>query len=322
MPLDSAAGIEALLACLLEAVDEGGRDLGTLSDRIAARCHDVHRLCDGEKEMRGGLLALLGRARLRQRELALWAWKRGDFMLAERAALRYLGFEPPTRGSGDIEKPLPADARYRRMRRELLAARVRLLTGGRSTKPPPCCEVTMRLAACDPSGFAAIGLPLDASPEGGASDTGDPWLLSPLDDTRGFVPCSYDCPAAQAARRATLGGRDLGSLRAALSLRLLQLAPGIDILLTGSRGRRSGSLRPEGIYLLLAGDVPPSLVWLVETLVVRRLLAGAELRFDGASLAARQGLVFVKMLHRGEARWLDWAGGPSTTGARMRGLEP
>src|SRR5690242_3203686 len=98
---------------------------------------------------------------------AVAAWNEADVEEAERAALLFFGFAPPQRPSGDIEKPLPPDARYRRVARELYAARVLALTGGARAQAPSCCSAQTRLAAGDRTGFAAIALPTDA---GGAPD--------------------------------------------------------------------------------------------------------------------------------------------------------
>ena len=59
--------------------------------------------------------------------------------------------------------------------------------------------------------------------------------------------------------------------------------------------------------LSLVAPMAPPLLHLVEALVVRRLLSGTEVRFRGEAIEVRQGLVFVKMLHRSEARWLELA---------------
>ena len=58
--------------------------------------------------------------------------------------------------------------------------------------------------------------------------------------------------------------------------------------------------------VLKPSDLAPlCAVRLVEALVVRRLLSGAQLRFFDDGVDLKQGLVFVKMLHQTEARWID-----------------
>ena len=275
-------------------------DLGGASDRLDQLASDLsRRAAPGDPTS----LSLTGRARMKQRAIALAAWSTGDITAAERALLRHIGFAPPTRASGDIEKPLPADPRHRRLTAEVYAARVRALTGGIATAPPPCCAETTRLAATDPTGFAAITLPAGLTSD--ASARASAFFLSPLDNNRGFVPCGYGCEAARSARAASLAGKNLNALRGALALRLLRLAPGIDILVTGPAGKIPGSIKLEGLFCLFAAGTPPLVVRLVESLVVRRLLVGTEMRVDGDALDAKQGLVFVKMLHRTNARWLD-----------------
>lgn len=291
---EAAAKLRALAGAAIPA------EVGELSDRLDAIAGEALGRASRTSDPTPPLLDLAGRARFAQRSLALAAIGSGDLVGAERAALRYLGLAPPMRASGDMEKPLPADRRYRRVLAEPLAARVRALTGGTRTAPPPCCAATTRLAAADPAGFAAIALP-----RARAVGDADAWLLSPLDVTRGFVPCAYGCAAAIAARRASLASRDLASLRAALSVRLLQLAPGVDLLVAGPPGKTEGAIKLEALYGIFAATTPPALARLVESLVVRRLLAGPQVRFLDEAVDARQGLVFVKMLHRSTARWLD-----------------
>lgn len=233
---------------------------------------------------------------------AMAAAGQGDWARAEQAALLWLGFAPPQRASGDLLRPLAADARYRRLPSLALAARVSALTGGARTEPPACCAATTRVADGDETGFAALLLPADApGPHG--DPAADRWLLSPLDATRGFVPCGYACEAAIAARRGTLVGRSLPSLRGLLAARLLRLAPGVDLVAKGTATRRGG-LELSSLTLLHA-PLPGPLLHLVEALVVRRLLAGRELRVLDDAVEVRQGLVFVKMLHPDGARWVD-----------------
>jgi hypothetical protein len=180
---------------------------------------------------------------------------------------------------------------------------------------PACCAATTSRAAADPTGFAAQALPRDRGPgpdqSGGTDGTraaaawADAWLLSPLDPGRGFVPCGYCCIAAQEARREALSGCDAGALRPLLAGRVLQLAPGVALQVLGSPGRSAGSLCVDAIYGLYAARSPGPLIRLVEALVVRRLLAGSMIRFFEEGIDVKQGLVFVKMLHRSTARWID-----------------
>jgi hypothetical protein len=281
-------------------------DLAGASDRLDALEREARDL-DGraprtESPPVPSPLELAGALRARQRDLALAAHAAGDLEAAERASLRWLGLAPPQRPSGDVERPLAADERYAVLARELVAARARAITAGAVVAPPPCCIATTRRAAVDRSGFAAIALPADRT-----DGSDDAWLLSPLDPSLGFVPCGYGCVAAQQGRRAALARADLGALRRLLAARLLRLAPGVDLLLVGEPGRSAGALRLERLFGVYASALPPPIQRLVEALVVRRLLAGAEVRFlDGdPAIDARQGLVYVKMLHRTQARWLD-----------------
>ena len=243
----------------------------------------------------------MGAVRSAAARAAVAAHGAGDLVVAEREALVWLGFAPPQRASGDVGRPLPQDARYRRLAAATVAARVRALTGGVRTSAPACCEETTRAAAGDATGFGAVLLPR------GVEDRhrGDRWLLSPLDSTLGFVPCSYSCAAAIEARRASLVGPDREALRSLLRVRLLRMAPGVDLLVKGE-GTRHGGVRIEGLYALV-GAVPAALVAWMESLVVRRLLAGREVRFLDDAVEVRQGLVFVKMLHPDGARWVDLA---------------
>jgi hypothetical protein len=216
--------------------------------------------------------------------------------------LRYLGFAPPQRASGDVERPLDHGGRYGRLAREAVGARVRTLTGGRAAAAPDCCVAATRRADADRAGFAAIATPADR-PAG--SDGEDAWILSPLDPAMGFLPCGYGCAAAQQSRRQALAGADLPALRRVLAARLLRLAPGVDLLLAGEPGRHAGSLRLERVYGVFAAATPAPVMRLVEALVVRRLLVGPEVRLLDDAIDAKQGLVYVKQLHRVEARWLD-----------------
>lgn len=235
-------------------------------------------------------------------DTALAAWGAGDGVGAETAALGYLGFVPPQRASGDVTRALAADPRYRRLGREVVWARARALTGGVVTKAPACCAAVTARVTEDPTGFRAILAP--ESPVDGEGRA-DAWLLSPLDPTLGFVPCGHGCLAAQAARRASLAGRDLSSLRGLLAVRLLRLAPGVDLIVGGASLGEGRGVRLERLFLLLAASTPPVLAQLVEALVVRRLIAGRAVRLRGEALESKQGLVFVKMLHCASARWLD-----------------
>jgi len=276
--------------------------LSAASDRLDALQREAERLVeDAEGAGSPSALDLAGALRARQRDLALAAHASGDLAAAERAALRWLGFAAPQRASGDVERPLAANDRYAVLAREVVAARARALTGGIATVPPPCCAATTARAATDRTGFAAIALP------GPRTDGDDAWLLSPLDAGLGFVPCAYGCVAAQQARRRSLARADLAALRALLATRLLRLAPGVDLLLGGEPGRSAGVLQLAKVYGVYAAATPPALVRLVEALVVRRLLAGRSVRLLDDAIDARQGLVYVKMLHRTNARWLDLA---------------
>jgi hypothetical protein len=288
---DLIARVRAALA------DRAAGDPGGCSDRLDALAEEAARLPTGPSGP--SPLELVGALRARQRDLALAARADGDLDAAERAALRYLGFAPPQRASGDMERPLAAEGRYAVLAREVVAARARALTGGAATTPPPCCIATTRAAAADRSGFAAIALP------GPRLDGDEAWLLSPLDAGLGFIPCGYGCAAAQQSRRASLARADLGALRRLLAARLLRLAPGIDLLLVGERARSAGALRLSMVYGVYPAATPPSLLRLIEALVVRRLLAGPEVRLLDEAVDAKQGLVYVKMLHRSNARWLD-----------------